>query len=84
MEEASHETTYKIRHAMLSRSEVFLYGIWMRSYTNTVSTPPSRTVGATRSINSPCRRWTCMSAAAGSSRRWIPFILRVESIVFWG
>lgn len=25
-------------------------------------------------MRSPCRRWTCMSAAGGSSRRWVVLI----------
>ena len=30
-------------------------------------TPPERMVGTTRLLMSPCRRWTCMSAAAGNT-----------------
>lgn len=47
------------------------------TYTKAVSTPPCSSVGTTTSIISPWRKWTCMSAAAGSSSFW-----RVLSCIF--
>lgn len=38
--------------------------------TITQFTPPSLILGTTRFLVAPSRRWTCISAEAGSSRLW--------------
>lgn len=49
--------------------------------TKTVSTPPVRMEGVTSLIMSSWRKWTCMSAAAGRTRRFVSFkcILYVQA-----
>lgn len=47
--------------------------IWVPTITTQVSTPPLWSSGTTNSISLPCRRWTCISAEAGSSKRSSPF-----------